>query len=101
MIRGRLVSKSSNEVVIQVRKGNADLTVRYPLADVASVGVDPPAADPPQAMRKPAAAAPAPATQPSGPTYLVAPIRGQVGLYVTAPLVKTYIAIARAEKPTC
>ena len=99
VVRGRLVSKSSKEVVFQIQKGNSAVTVRYALEDVDRVGVDPPSVSP---ATRPAPAAPAasePAPQPTGPTYLVAPIHGTVGLYATGSLLNTYLAIARIEKP--
>lgn len=109
VIEGRVIKRTEGEVHINVKKGGASLRLAYKTSEVKEI-VDEEEEDAakPAIGKKGEGQSKVPSSQPattpaaaakSGPTYLVAPIRGAIGLYATTELLKTYISIARAQQP--
>lgn len=99
VVECRVLQRSEKEVRVQVTKGGAALVTTYPMAEVREVirvAAPPVAATRPAGPQAGGVAAKRPRT---GPTYVVAPIRETIGLHATAPLIKTYLNIARVERP--
>jgi ATP-dependent protease ClpP protease subunit len=106
VIEGRVLQQTSKDVRIEVKKGSSVLVAQYPRALIDKVVISQPPKSPSGATTKPAeTVAPVSPTVPSSQpessrpgTYMVAPIRGMFGLYVTAPLLQKYFDQARREK---
>ncbi len=92
---GRLVRSDDKVIVFEVQRFGSKASVTFPREQVARI-----------TLGKEASTKPAPTSSPrkkpsyTGPTYVIVPMAGLLGLEITDPVFQKCLAVARAQKPT-
>jgi hypothetical protein len=97
VLQGEILEQTSEAVTIKIRKYGASLTTVIPIDEIQRV-VESPAGE---GARKSDPAPESPAKErgkPTGPAYAVIPLEGELGVEVTADLLRKVINIARLRK---
>ena len=101
---GRLVEKTATKVIFEAVIGSGSMRMSFPTTLVREIkkGALPkrtPTKRAPKRIEKPKVDEPEKEPEPRGPSYVVIPFRGEVGLGITADLLSRSFKIAKAARP--